>query len=43
MTRTTPLRLTTLHFSQIGFTDGFTFTILFSLPATFSGSPKLPA
>ena len=31
MTMTRPLRLITLHFSQIGFTEGFTFIVLFLL------------
>jgi len=31
MTMTRPLRLMTLHFSQIGFTEGFTFIVLFLL------------
>ena len=34
MTITLPLRLMTLHFSQIGFTDGFTFILLPFLLAT---------
>ena len=31
MTMTRPLRLMTLHFSQIGFTEGFTFIVFFLL------------
>ena len=34
MTMTRPLRLMTLHFSQMGLTEGFTFMFRTSLPAT---------
>jgi hypothetical protein len=35
MTMTRPLRLITLHFSQMGFTEGLTF-ILFTFPYSFA-------
>ena len=43
MTMTRPLRLMTLHFSQIGFTEGFTFIVLFLLFLSCTPFPNASA